>query len=613
MSGLRTSTLLPTMAGLIAIHCTAHAEVRFVRADAPPGGDGHSWRTAHNNPQAALAAAIAGDQLWIAAGDYAPTVANGDRAISFNLVSGVEVYGGFAGDESSLAERDYIANVTTLTGDLNGNDVGDVFNSSRNENAYRVVIADAVNAATVLDGVTITGGQATGSIGGPAGLLVQNSPMTIRNCAIIRNRGNSSAGVGAAGPGAPVFRNCTIAQNRSTAIGSIAGLVFFNVPSAVVTDCRFLDNVGVGGGAGIRVQNGVIDLVRCTLEDNISTENSVVGGAGGVYVVSLHALNAVDCVFRRNSGVSGGAVTAYGGEFTRCLFEDNHCGFVGGGAVAIGETTTPATFTDCVFLGNSSASTGGAIDFETGFGGTGPHRMVNCLFSGNVSQTYGGAVMSGVSSLAIINCSFSGNHAGWFGGAVSVIENATTLSNCIAWANSATFGRGSATQVHRLPDAMLTVNYSCIQSLDSAIVGVGNIQADPLLIDADGGDNIAGTNDDDLRLNSGSPAIDAADNNALPLEIKADLDGAPRFVDDPSMTDTGVGPPPIIDMGCYERQAPLRCPADTNNDDTVNVMDLLAVIGAWGSCAACATDINGDGVVNVSDLLTVIANWGACP
>lgn len=53
------------------------------------------------------------------------------------------------------------------------------------------------------------------------------------------------------------------------------------------------------------------------------------------------------------------------------------------------------------------------------------------------------------------------------------------------------------------------------------------------------------------------------------------------------------------------------CPADINGDSLVNVVDLLAVINAWGSGGGPA-DVNGDGVVNVGDLLAVINAWGAC-
>ena len=59
-------------------------------------------------------------------------------------------------------------------------------------------------------------------------------------------------------------------------------------------------------------------------------------------------------------------------------------------------------------------------------------------------------------------------------------------------------------------------------------------------------------------------------------------------------------------------ELPSECPADTNDDGTVNVTDILAVVAAWGENGGPA-DINGDGVVDVTDLLTVVDAWGACP
>ena len=56
-----------------------------------------------------------------------------------------------------------------------------------------------------------------------------------------------------------------------------------------------------------------------------------------------------------------------------------------------------------------------------------------------------------------------------------------------------------------------------------------------------------------------------------------------------------------------------NCVADTTGDGTVNVADILQLIGAWGPCAGCNEDINNDGSVDVADLLDLIAAWGACP
>lgn len=58
------------------------------------------------------------------------------------------------------------------------------------------------------------------------------------------------------------------------------------------------------------------------------------------------------------------------------------------------------------------------------------------------------------------------------------------------------------------------------------------------------------------------------------------------------------------------RELLVPTPADINCDGSVNVLDLLAVIGAWGPCTGpCASDLNGDGAVNVLDLLAVIGAW----
>jgi probable HAF family extracellular repeat protein len=50
-------------------------------------------------------------------------------------------------------------------------------------------------------------------------------------------------------------------------------------------------------------------------------------------------------------------------------------------------------------------------------------------------------------------------------------------------------------------------------------------------------------------------------------------------------------------------------PEDINQDGVVDVVDLLAVVGAWGACKNCPEDINGDGFVDVVDLLAIISAW----
>ncbi len=61
---------------------------------------------------------------------------------------------------------------------------------------------------------------------------------------------------------------------------------------------------------------------------------------------------------------------------------------------------------------------------------------------------------------------------------------------------------------------------------------------------------------------------------------------------------------------CLVELVPPANPADVNGDGVVDVLDLLAILAAWGQ-AGGVEDINGDGIVDVLDLLAVLAAWGS--
>ena len=87
-----------------------------------------------------------GSEIWVAQGTYKPADED-DRDAAFDMVDGVEIYGGFAGYETSRSQRDYINNVTILSGDIDPDDDSD---------SYAVVTADGVGSDTILDGFVIT-------------------------------------------------------------------------------------------------------------------------------------------------------------------------------------------------------------------------------------------------------------------------------------------------------------------------------------------------------------------------------------------------------------------------------------------------------------------------
>lgn len=96
----------------------------YVDAGATGANNGSSWVDAYKYLQDALAAAVSGDQIWVAEGTYMPDQGSGltpgDRTAKFLLKNGVSIYGGFAGGETSRDQRDAVTNVTILSGDLAG-------------------------------------------------------------------------------------------------------------------------------------------------------------------------------------------------------------------------------------------------------------------------------------------------------------------------------------------------------------------------------------------------------------------------------------------------------------------------------------------------------------
>ena len=96
--------------------------------------------------QKALKSAKKGDEIWVAAGIYVPTY-DGDRDISFNLVNEVSMYGGFAGFETKLTQRDFTINQTILSGEIG--------TAAKEDNSYTVIYAEKISQATVIDGFVI--------------------------------------------------------------------------------------------------------------------------------------------------------------------------------------------------------------------------------------------------------------------------------------------------------------------------------------------------------------------------------------------------------------------------------------------------------------------------
>ena len=298
----------------------------YVDADATAGNnDGSSWDDAHVDLQGALAAAPGSGvvEIWVAEGTYRPA-GPGDRETSFQLLDGVGIYGGFIGGEATRGERDPATNVTILSGDLNGDDSSGGDNS---ENSYHVVTGGGTSATAVLDGFTITGGNADGSgsylYGG--GMYNEAGSPTVANCTFTGNSAALGGGMSNRAGSNATLTDCAFTANSS---GWGAG-IYNNASSPTLTACVFSNNEATTIGGGISNLGGSPTLTDCAF-----VGNSAPGKAGGVYNDSTMTPVLINCIFSGNTAGTGAGMynhTSTSPTLTNCAFSGNVASSVGGG------------------------------------------------------------------------------------------------------------------------------------------------------------------------------------------------------------------------------------------------------------------------------------------
>ncbi|MHC4736076.1 MAG: hypothetical protein ACYTDW_16695, partial [Planctomycetota bacterium] len=242
--------------------------------------------------------------------------------------------------------------------------------------------------------------------------------------------------------------------------------------------------------ANISGGGSVLDGVTVTAGNAVGLAPA--GQGGGLYIGSGSPI-LVNCTFIRNMAWRGGGAS------------NSHYG------------SDDPSFVSCKFIGNS-AGVGGGMESQGG-----EPSLTNCVFSGNTSTGSGGGLSNiGESDANMTNCTFSGNSAVSGGGIYNTFATASVeVLNCIFWDNSDSGGSGESSQI-RISDGTVTVDYTCVQGLSGGLGGTGNIGGDPLFVDADGADDVVGTEDDDVHLLEDSPCIDAGH----PAVQYEDIDGS---------------------------------------------------------------------------------------
>ncbi|MTW21928.1 InlB B-repeat-containing protein, partial [Allochromatium palmeri] len=298
---------------LLMLPVWAWGAVIYVDAGASSGGDGSSWGSAYNSLVTALTSASSGDQVWVKAGVYRPGSAATD---SFSIPAGVAVYGGFAGTESSLDERDWKTKVTILSGDIDENDTnGDgnfIAESTSNivgTNAYHVVWLDGsgtptIGSSTRLDGFTITAGDANLDVNtNGGGLYCKICSPTLANLTFIGNRAihggalfvDGSSG-GYPGNVQPTLAQVAFLNNSAAGRGGAVDIMGTEGSESATapkfTNALFRGNTAIRGGA-ICTTFAQPVLTNTTLYGNTVSGDGADGAAIDYSGSSLSLINTI--------------------------------------------------------------------------------------------------------------------------------------------------------------------------------------------------------------------------------------------------------------------------------------------------------------------------------
>ena len=726
----RTSTWAVVSALACAPLCMA--DVIYVDDSAAGGNDGSTWQDAFISLDAALDAAEAGDDIWVAAGEYKPTkrwYPEDPRSATFQIPSGVQLYGGFPdnGGDGTFDARDPTIFVTTLSGDLNGDDDQGL----TSDNVLSVVVAHLLDSPAMLDGFTLTGGAGGLRVGANTGggaLHVADSSLSLRHCTLKQCQSLFGSAIFAVNSSINLA-TCVIENNSGSAC-------LFRDTQAEMTEVRFSANTAGTSGAAIRMDNSTL-IVRDSefVGNTVAPPGSLSWIGGGAIYQSHGRIEAERCRFEgntvvgKNSGevLAGGAVAMQGvGRMQACTFLGNTLkvfGFANGAGLY---SDRSVEVIDCTFIDNTATydgrtikaaplksgspfpnlDRGGGVALVTGFVGQEPPRVIGCRFEENggtgtgVMYAGGGLAVKGSAALIydctfvgncaqrgaglfiedgapdVFNCRLIGNAAAGDGGGMALVKANANLANLAFSGNSATLscgglyynfsnanvvncsftnnlalvgGGGMACELTRSPFVRNTIFWQNLvpnapanaQEIlyelkpliaHSVVKGgwddpaqPGNLAVDPMFVDPLGVDGTSGTEDDDLRLQPGSPCIDQGNDLALPADrfdadgdgrtntpLPVDAAGASRFTDDPATPDGTSVWAPGVDIGAFEFQ--VTSLDDFDDDDVADAQDNCPTIpnlsqldtdedGIGDACDNCPTAWNPSQIDRDNDTL----------
>jgi hypothetical protein len=316
-----------------------------------------------NNIQAAVDAAINGDEIIVAPGTYTSTT---DEVVD---MLGKEIWLHSSGG----------AGVTIIDG----------------QGVRRGILCDNEETSnTIIEGLTIIRGFTQGNYPANCGGGIYNSSSspTLTDCTFVENRAPYGSGMFNNNNSSPTLDNCTFTNN--TGDGKVnAGTGMYNYSSSpTLTNCRFEGN----SGGGMDNLNSNPTLINCRFE----------GNSGGGMDNTNSSPTLINCTFNNNnSSFYGGGMFNYSGSnptMTDCTFTNNTAGEWGGG---MDNYSSSPTLTGCTFTSNYASRFGGGMGNDEDSNPT----LTNCTFTGNTANNGGGMYNNDNSNPTLTDTTVCGN------------------------------------------------------------------------------------------------------------------------------------------------------------------------------------------------------------
>jgi hypothetical protein len=307
----------------------------YVNVNATGSNNGTSWTNAYTNLEPAITQFTAANEIWVAAGTYKPTATT--RVATFSMKNSLKLYGGFNGTETLLNQRNPKTNITILSGDVNGNDNTTVTaaETTRQDNLYHVITVRGNVKNIIIDGFTISGGNANGPTltsgaasaqyyhtrGGAIYInpftALDHPGITVKNCVLEKNSGSDTA----------VFATY------------YAGGLNSQYYTATIESCIVRNNFsGTNAQFLISGASGYDWIANCTISNSLFHNNTS---------------NGPSCLYLSASLANGGNATGINATIINSTFSNN-TGLSGN--VIRTDNGTNSSFRNSIIYGNGSAT-----------------------------------------------------------------------------------------------------------------------------------------------------------------------------------------------------------------------------------------------------------------